>query len=168
MNEKSSRFSAFTVKYRRVVDLLESSMIVRAAGRDLSVSTFGFWDTGSNVSVISKTIAEELKPKLMGYAKLRGVTGLDYLSQYLIDIELPNGLVIKDLEVSESLNLGRRQNREPYGCLIGMDVIQLGDFALNHADGYTTLSFRTPSLTHVDYVEEYKQLFPDDPESPMK
>lgn len=131
--------------------------------RDLSVSTFGFWDTGSNVSVISKSVAEELKPKLVGYAKLRGVTGIDYLSQYLIDIELPNSLVIKDLKVSESLNLGRRQNGEPYGCLIGMDVIQRGDFALNHADGYTTMSFRVPSITHVDYVAEYNRDFPSGP-----
>ncbi|MBI2623199.1 MAG: hypothetical protein HYW65_01315 [Candidatus Liptonbacteria bacterium] len=41
--------------------------------------------------------------------------------------------------------------------LIGMDIISMGDFAVTHADGKTTLSFRVPSMTEIDFVLEAKE-----------
>ena len=41
------------------------------------------------------------------------------------------------------------------GCdlLIGMDIINLGDFAITNKDGVTMLSFIMPSLNHIDFVK---------------
>lgn len=38
--------------------------------------------------------------------------------------------------------------------LIGMDIISHGDFAFTNQDGKSCFSFRIPSKTKIDYVEE--------------
>ena len=39
-------------------------------------------------------------------------------------------------------------------CLIGMDIINRGDFAVSNRDGATTFSFRIPSIESFDFVKE--------------
>ncbi len=93
---------------------------------------------------------------------MRGFTGIELVPQYIVDVELPNEMEIQTLIVAESKSLGENSKGEPYGFLIGMDILKFGDLALNHADGYTSLSFRIPSLAHVDFVEEYHRDFPSE------
>ena len=38
--------------------------------------------------------------------------------------------------------------------LIGMDIINRGDFAVSNRDGATTFSFRIPSIETFDFVKE--------------
>jgi hypothetical protein len=38
--------------------------------------------------------------------------------------------------------------------LIGMDVINYGDFAISNYNGKTTFSFRMPSLMKIDFCKE--------------
>ena len=40
--------------------------------------------------------------------------------------------------------------------LIGMDIIQHGDFSITNVNNKTTFSFRTPSMKEIDYVKESK------------
>lgn len=40
------------------------------------------------------------------------------------------------------------------GMLIGMNIINTGDFCITNFDNKTVLTFRTPSLAKIDYVEE--------------
>ena len=40
------------------------------------------------------------------------------------------------------------------GMLIGMDVINRGDFCITNFENKTYMSFRVPSLERVDYVSE--------------
>lgn len=35
-----------------------------------------------------------------------------------------------------------------------MNVITQGDFSISNFEGKTLMSFRVPSLTHIDYVQE--------------
>jgi len=44
----------------------------------------------------------------------------------------------------------------PNSCdmLIGMDVINHGDFAISNFDGKTTFSFRIPSLAKIDFCKD--------------
>ena len=44
--------------------------------------------------------------------------------------------------------------------LIGMDIISQGDFAVTNHGGITKFSFRMPSVTHIDFVEEFKKSQP--------
>ena len=39
-----------------------------------------------------------------------------------------------------------------------MDIITIGDFALTHADGNSTVSFRVPSARTIDYVKEIEDI----------
>ncbi len=45
------------------------------------------------------------------------------------------------------------------GCdvLIGMDIINLGDFALTNLDDVTVLSFQMPSANHIDFVKSRRK-----------
>jgi hypothetical protein len=163
MSSEKKRFNSFTVHYKRVVNILECYLTVHASGKVDSLRTLAFFDTGSNGSAISKSLAAIIKPRLIGYSRVWGITGSEYLQQFLIDLELPNNFRINDVEVSESQDLGHGRNGQPFGFLIGMDIITRGDLAVNHSGGYSTLSFRIPSISHVDYVEEYNLLFPPSP-----
>ena len=40
--------------------------------------------------------------------------------------------------------------------LIGMDIINLGDFSITHKDNGTTFSFQIPATHNFDFVEENK------------
>ena len=40
------------------------------------------------------------------------------------------------------------------GMLIGMDVIQQGDFSISNFQGKTVMTFRRPSQKKIDYCEE--------------
>jgi len=41
--------------------------------------------------------------------------------------------------------------------LIGMDIINLGDFAITNAIGKTTFSFRIPSVQEIDFVPDAQE-----------
>lgn len=41
--------------------------------------------------------------------------------------------------------------------LIGMDVINRGDFAVTNVGGITKFSFRVPSEAHIDFVEDHNR-----------
>ena len=43
------------------------------------------------------------------------------------------------------------------GMLIGMNIVNMGDLCITNFNGNTQLTFRTPSLETVDYVEELEE-----------
>jgi hypothetical protein len=43
---------------------------------------------------------------------------------------------------------------EDFGVLIGMSIINKGDFSISNYDNKTTLSFRIPSVKETDYTKE--------------
>ena len=44
-----------------------------------------------------------------------------------------------------------------FGLLIGMDIINLGDFALTHKNSQTVFSFQIPSTHEYDFVKQIDQ-----------
>ena len=50
------------------------------------------------------------------------------------------------------VNLGRLSGEAE--VLIGMDIINRGDFAVTNRDGRTKFSFRIPSQADIDFVAE--------------
>lgn len=72
------------------------------------------------------------------------------MNVYLVDMVLPNHLLIRDVRVTE----GRLNG---FGVLIGMDIINLGDFALTHRDGKTVFSFQVPATHEYDFVKQIQQ-----------
>ena len=68
------------------------------------------------------------------------------LNVYLIDVYLPNRVVVGEIGAAESPSLPGADD-----VLIGMDIIGLGDFAVSNFQGKTTFTFRIPSLAEMDF-----------------
>lgn len=117
------------------------------------------WDTGATGSLITKKVADDLNIRSIGPVQVSTASGTTLTNSYLINLYLPNKVEFRGFKVSEG-NLGGS-----YDVLIGMDVISLGDFAINNFEGKTSYSFRVPSLEFVDYErkppptrQQYRQM----------
>ena len=151
MNKKGMPPMAFTTR-STVGKLLQlTNDIVIANGNDMTVGR-ALWDTGASGSCISKDIVSKLKLIPTGMCTVKTPSGIADVYTYLVNIVLPNSVLIKDVRVMES-EIGN----QGLGALIGMDIITLGDFALSNKDGKTTFSFQIPSQTEIDFVEEIKK-----------
>lgn len=118
----------------------------------------GLWDTGASNSAITELQAKKLNLIPTGQKKVSGLGGTLLKNTYIIDIQLPNKLLIPNISVTELDNpkneLG--ESVETFGILIGMDIISMGDFSITHLEGKTTMSFRIPSIVKHDYVREWQ------------
>ena len=100
------------------------------------VKTRALWDTGAVTSVIDKSLVKKLE--LVPFDTGRAYTAQGYYdsSMYLLDVMLPNNIIVKGLRVGDGEFQG-------FDMLLGMDVISLGDFHLTN-DGNTVFKFVIP------------------------
>ena len=100
------------------------------------VKTRALWDTGAVTSVIDKSLVKTLG--LVPFETGRGYTAQGFYdsSMYLLDVMLPNNIIVKGLRVGDGEFQG-------FDMLLGMDVISLGDFHLTN-DGNTVFKFVIP------------------------
>lgn len=114
------------------------------------------WDTGAQGSAITELAAKRLNLIQKGVKYISGLGGTFPKKTYLIDLILPNKIMLKDLSVTELDNpLDEKGNKiEPFGILIGMDIINMGDFSISNFEGKTLMSFRMPSIHSLDFVKE--------------
>ena len=91
--------------------------------RPLIVTCSAVWDTGANKTCISIAKAKELGLIPCGTEKMGHAAGVCYVDKYMINIMLPNHVGIQSL-VALGCNLGNTD------VLIGMDIINQGDFAI--------------------------------------
>lgn len=107
---------------------------------------WAIWDTGATGTVISKTVVEKcgLLPVDMVYVNTAG--GLCKSNVYIINIILPNNVCFRGIRVTEGA-MG-----DEFDALIGMDIINTGDFAISNKDGKTVFTFRVPSIERTDYA----------------
>ena len=152
----SPPFLAFTVKaidgrLREIVTdseifvAKEISSLFKVTRKSESVKAI--WDTGATNTVISSAIALRLGLIPTGKATARDANREYESNTYIVDIGLPNRVMIESVQVTEANNLGT------YDLLIGMDLIMIGDFAITNANGNTWCSFRVPpDGIHIDYV----------------
>ncbi len=83
-----------------------------------------------------------------------GVHGAQEVNVYLVDITLNNeNITIRSL-VTEASELSVDHKT---GLLIGMNIINCGDFTITNFDNKTMMTFRVPSLECVDYVSEINE-----------
>lgn len=82
---------------------------------------------------------------------VHGVHGPKHdVETYLVGIWLPNQVVFTQVRVTKAEAILGAE------VLIGMDIIAMGDFSVTNFKGITKFSYRTPSMNHIDYVEEHK------------
>lgn len=134
--------------------------IVRVLGMEIEITqisdvtkkfrTKGIWDTGASSSVITQEVFDHLALKQFGRTTV-STASVSYQPQptYLIDVYLKPDLCIQAVEVT----VGKIANDEGIDCLLGMDIITLGDFAITNFEGNTCMSFRIPSSHEIDYLK---------------
>jgi predicted aspartyl protease len=146
---KNSQILAFTSRYKELSRVLKNEVNVTAV-RDKDqpeskkVTAIAIWDTGATATTISKRIVDELGLKPIGMQTLHTPNGSCDRYTYLVDIILPNHVIVPSLIVTGT---------EVFDAdmLIGMDIISLGDLSITNFKK-TTFSFQIPSQNEVDYV----------------
>ena len=109
------------------------------------------WDTGATNSMVSKQVVEDLGLDAEGFTNIYHVGGESVNTpQYFVNLVLFPEVHFPSLTVAEGLLLGA-------DVLIGMDIINRGDFAVSNRNGATSFSFRIPSVADFDFAAEDNQ-----------
>ncbi len=109
------------------------------------------WDTGATNSVITQAVVDDCGLVATGMANVDVVGGSLLAETYLVNMGLPNGVAFTGLRVTKGTLPGS------VDILIGMDIINRGDFVVTNLNGVTKFSFRVPSVEHIDFVEKSKR-----------
>jgi hypothetical protein len=149
--KKPIKAKAFSVSEDRLSNVLISRVKITPffnpnTSKIAAKNYIAIWDTGATHSVISENVVEEQRLIPTGVAEIHGVHGSALRPTYLICVYLPNGVYIDNLQVTDG-NLGDAD------ALIGMDIINYGDFAVTNFRGKTTFSFRSPSTEKIDFTK---------------
>lgn len=111
------------------------------------VETFdAIWDTGATGPVITQKVVDSCGLVATGIAQVHGVHGVAECETFLVNVALPNNVMVTSVRVTKGDIAGA-------DILIGMDIINEGDFAVTNHNSNTMFSFRTPSLEHIDFVD---------------
>jgi len=135
-----TQYFAFDAEYKKLVREITTPVSLfssHASAKGKCVKTNAVWDTGATHSVLSPKIVKELGLLPIDSCIVRGINH-DQISD----------IVIASISLTDDLFLtGRRfsVNDIPGSdVLLGMDIITMGDFVINNADGKTLFSFVIP------------------------
>jgi predicted aspartyl protease len=150
--------NSFTCKYKgRTYQLITECKVCKAfnpsahTGNYPELVTFNaLWDTGATGTVITKKVAEALGILPTGQSLVHHANGSDIVNTYIVNIMLPNNVGIPEVDVTEGDLTG-------FDILIGMNIIQYGDFSVSCKNGNTVFSFQLPSTRELDFVSEHKK-----------
>ncbi|MFH1092115.1 MAG: SEC-C metal-binding domain-containing protein [Pseudomonadota bacterium] len=106
------------------------------------------WDTGATNTSINRKVVEECGLIQIGIERVRTASEVIDAPTFLINIGLPNGFMVVGVPAAQ---LPLAHNLD---VLIGMDVITTGDFALSNYQGKTVMTFRSPSVEVIDFVDQ--------------
>jgi hypothetical protein len=100
------------------------------------------WDTGANHTIISFNLMQRLHLIPIDSEVISGVGGSQIIDVVRLAIKLPNDLFIS----SKYIGVCSINSAQKIDILIGMDIIQHGDFHISNTGGKTRFSFVIPSL----------------------
>lgn len=155
---------SFTVAAEKIVNVLQSPISIHFPIPD-SVNELpnhlkvfkgkAIWDTGATGSVITSKVVTELGLAPITKTICTGVHSQERVNVYMVGMQLPNGVGVKSMMVTETHQLIGQ-----FDVLIGMDIINIGDFAVSNLDNKTTFTFRVPSCERFNFVENSPNLKP--------
>ncbi len=119
-----------------------------------TIDTMGVWDTGAESSVVRQDLVDKLGLIHRGFKNIIGVTGQSTRNTYYVNLKRNNQDISLDMEIT---GVDSFSSDPQEGMLIGMDVIQQGDFSISNFQGKTVMTFRRPSQRKIDYCEETAQ-----------
>ena len=126
--------------YNQIVDKIITNVITNHKEQAKAL-----WDTGANCCCISYDLVKRLNLKPIGAMPIATPSGTAIYNKYMIDIELPNKIELKDVTVCES-EIGSQK----LDLIIGMNIINKGDFAISNFNGMTKFSFRIPTSSDIN------------------
>jgi predicted aspartyl protease len=145
----------FTVKANGLLDRIisfvqinQSKMLCDVRGLNkFDVGASALWDTGASGSCISKSLASKLGLTAIELCNIAGVGGIQESDVYLVDIQLPNQILVSNIRVSEFLDNGK------FDVILGMDIITLGDFSINNFNKESVFRFSYPPAAPIEFGE---------------
>lgn len=140
---------AFVIREPGIRNKLHSEVKISYNRQETTVRAL--WDTGATNSCISADVVSNLGLVATGKLPIQTPSGNDVVNTYLVDVMLPNDVPIPDLMVCDS-----KIGAQGIGMLIGMDIINQGDFVVSNYQGKTVFSFRMPSESVMDFVSGIK------------
>jgi hypothetical protein len=151
---------AFKIEYSGIARALitDCAIALPSATNPHPKQFFSFkaiWDTGATNSVITKNVVTKASLIPTGMVNAYGVHGESQVNTYIVDIGLPNKVCVTNIRASEGKLMG------DIDVLIGMDIIQAGDFAISNTDRKTTFSYCIPPHKNpIDLVEKSNRVNP--------
>ncbi len=105
-----------------------------------SVTVKSLWDTGSTITIICPEIAKYLKLKSEGKEKMTHLKGHGQVNTYRVNLVIGGYIAIQNMKVVEMPC--RNAN---FDMIIGIDVIKLGTFSLDHGRNmkFTVTNYET-------------------------
>ena len=147
--------NAFNVAYTGISSILTSEVHIAAPFETASPPKeadrkqfMAIWDTGATNSVITQKVVQECGLSPIAIVNVHTASGEALSNVYLVSIRLPNKVTIPQIRVTEGTIGGDAE------VLIGMDIINRGDFAVTNKDGKTNFTFRVPSVECIDFVKQ--------------
>ena len=129
---------AYSKTFNDIVDAVISPCdILLADTHKVFHTENALWDTGSMCTFISARIIQERQLQPFGKDVVSGIGGIVETDTYLVNLRLPSGDMITNLEIMAS-------EYDDYDVIIGMDVIMHGDFHLDNSSKQSVFSFRIP------------------------
>lgn len=92
------------------------------------------WDTGSTKTLVSKRVIDALGLKSIGKCEVEGYDGVSEEDLYIVHVGLPTHDVVLDVTVTET-------SGQSYDVVLGMDIINKGDFCILQKEGKTEFTF---------------------------
>ncbi len=139
---------AFTTVYNGLSNVLKNNVGIGVPDDKplKKLDWLAIWDTGATGTVITQKVVQKLNLKPIAVRSVATPQGTYDAYCYYVDLYLPNHVSFPKLLVMEG---------QPAGCdvLIGMDVIGRGDFAVSNYNGRTSFSYRYPTMTQLNFVE---------------
>lgn len=126
--------------YSKSATHIVTNVCVECDGK--TIETIALWDTGAARTHITETIIKKWELPSIGTVSTISHGGNVLCEKYKVTIILPTNGKIKDITVLSTTNA--KYMGEEIGIIIGMDIIQCGDFHIDHEDGKTTFTFHHP------------------------
>ena len=110
------------------------------------------WDTGATNSVITQAVVDACGLLPTGMTKVSDVRGDTQAETYLVNIGCPPNMLFYGARATKGKLTGNAD------VLIGMNIINKGDFAVTHPKGVTQFTFRIPSGADINFVRDANEV----------
>ena len=144
---------ALSRSFGNIVNCITTTVTIQNTFTGQTLQTEAIWDTGATNSVITETCAQQLGLVCVSKTIVNSVHGSKESNVYYLNITLHNEQITIKSKVTECSKLSRD---DKIGILIGMDIINQGDFSISNFGGNTVMTFRIPSMQKIDFVEGIK------------